>query len=471
MRNIILFELNEVPFQVIDYYCSKFPNSVLAKILPLSNQYVTKSPDKGHLHPWSTWPTVHRGVSNEVHQIKDIGEDLSKVDKQYPPLWDILVNNNISTGVFSSLQTYPLPANVDKFKFFFPDPFASGHECHPSSLNPFQKFSLDMSRKSVRNVDKGIDYKSAIKLATSLPKMGLKSSTIRQVIGQLISEKLQPWKSTRRRTFQSILAFDIFLNQLKSTKPQFATFFTNHAASAMHRYWAATFPNQYDINNLSNEWIDRYSEEIDFVMSKYDNFLKAIVKFIDTNSNYKLIVASSMGQKATKAEIISSELICYDFDKFLNKIGLEKSSYQKLPAMQPQYNLQVAEGIEKEFVSKLCAVLINGKQLEYRQKNEVFFSIDFGHTDLSEHDFTLNNEGISPDELGLRNEKVDEEASGTAYHTAEGSMFIYDPLNKNVNSERFVNVDTRRIAPSILDNFGIAVPGYMSDKRIEAISN
>ena len=469
MRNIILFELNEVPFKVIDYYCKKFPYSTLAKILPLSNQYVTKSHDHGHLHPWSTWPTVHRGVSNEVHHIKDIGEDLSEIDRQYPPVWDILVRNNISAGVFSSLQTYPLPKNVEKFKFYFPDPFAAGYECHPASLSPFQKFSLDMSRKSMRNVGKGFDYKATLGLAVKLPKMGLRPQTVKQVIGQLADERLQPWKSNRRRTFQSILAFDIFINQLKSAKPQFATFFTNHAASAMHRYWAATFPDEYVVNNLSDEWINRYSGEIDFVMNKFDNFLKKIVKFVDANSDYKLIVASSMGQKATKAEIISRELISYDFDKFLNKIGVKKSNYQLLPAMQPQYNIRVAEGYEQEFVENLSKVLIKDKKLDYRQKNGIFFSVDLGHIDLSDSDITLNNQIISPDDLGLKNEKVDEEASGTAYHTSEGSMFVYDPRNTNSVSERINNVDTRLIAPSILANFGIEIPVYMKKESIPAI--
>ena len=72
MRNILLFELNEVPFQVMDYYCSKFPSSTLAKTLQRSTQLETFTHDQGHLHPWSTWPTIHRGVTNEVHHIKDL---------------------------------------------------------------------------------------------------------------------------------------------------------------------------------------------------------------------------------------------------------------------------------------------------------------------------------------------------------------------------------------------------------------
>jgi predicted component of type VI protein secretion system len=39
--------------------------------------------------------------------------------------------------------------------------------------------------------------------------------------------------------------FDIFMNQLERTKPGFTTFFTNQVASSMHRFWAASFPEEY----------------------------------------------------------------------------------------------------------------------------------------------------------------------------------------------------------------------------------
>lgn len=59
---------------------------------------------------------------------------------------------------------------------------------------------------------------------------------------QVVSERVRQARNVRRRTYQSVLAFDIFMKQLESTRPGFATFFTNHVASSMHRYWAAAFP-------------------------------------------------------------------------------------------------------------------------------------------------------------------------------------------------------------------------------------
>jgi hypothetical protein len=66
---IILFELNEVPYKVIRHFCKLYPESNLAKVLSKGRKYETYAEDQGHLSPWVTWPTLHRGVTNEKHFI------------------------------------------------------------------------------------------------------------------------------------------------------------------------------------------------------------------------------------------------------------------------------------------------------------------------------------------------------------------------------------------------------------------
>ena len=36
----------------------------------------TITEDIGELHPWSSWPTVHRGVDSSKHKIKFINQNL-----------------------------------------------------------------------------------------------------------------------------------------------------------------------------------------------------------------------------------------------------------------------------------------------------------------------------------------------------------------------------------------------------------
>jgi hypothetical protein len=76
--------------------------------------------------------------------------------------------------------------------------------------------------------------------------MGMRFKTATDIAAQLVDERINKWKVIRRRTYQSIISFDIFYKQLETHKPDFSTFFTNHVASSQHRYWAAAFPEDYE---------------------------------------------------------------------------------------------------------------------------------------------------------------------------------------------------------------------------------
>ena len=471
MRKIILFELNEVPFRVLDYYADKYPTSHIAKILEYSKQYETKTTDEGHLHPWTTWPTLHRGITNKSHGIKDLGEDLEKIDKSYPTIWQILVQNTVSVGVFSSLHTYPLPFNIDKYKYYVPDPFAAGFETKPKKIEPFQAFNLMMSRASARNVSRKIQIGSGTVLLTTLLRSGVSIQTFYALAKQLVKERTQPWMTTRRRTYQSSIAFDIFFDLLKKENPQFTTFFSNNVASTMHRYWAATFPEDYAENLLDEQWHDRYAHEIDFALGELDQMMKKLLNFIESNPNYKLIIASSMGQAATKMINLETELTLKSMESFMDALGFKKEDWEALPAMHPQYNLKVqTPQVAKDFEKTLRKLKIQDNPINYRLKNELFFSLDLGHVNLKQDFLIYDERKFDLTKFGLENEKVQEQAAGTAYHIPEGSLIIYDP-KKKTSEKRQTGIDTTQIAPSILKNFDVQIPDYMNSQTIEEIAN
>ena len=158
---VILFELNEVPYKVIHHFCKLYPESNLAKVLKKGRKYETYAEDQGHLSPWITWPTVHRGVTNEKHFISDFGQDLDEQEKEYPAIWNMLAKNGVKVGLFGSLHTYPVPEHIENFSFYVPDTFAAGSECFPKKLETFQKFNLAMARDSSRVVSQKIPGKEA----------------------------------------------------------------------------------------------------------------------------------------------------------------------------------------------------------------------------------------------------------------------------------------------------------------------
>ena len=155
-RRIVLFELNEVPWRIVDEFIADHPHSALARILPISRSYTSVAADRGHLSPWTTWPTLHRGVNDEQHMIASFGQDLSEVDREYPPIWQLLHDAGVSVGMCGSLHSYPAPADIEGYNFYLPDTFASEPTAFPGRAGRLPGIQPAMVRASARNVATGV---------------------------------------------------------------------------------------------------------------------------------------------------------------------------------------------------------------------------------------------------------------------------------------------------------------------------
>lgn len=459
-RKVIFFELNEVPFRIIDYYCQKYPYSCLAQKLSQCHQYTTYAADTV-LSPWITWASVHRGVSATQHQIHHFGQNLTAINQAYPPIWQTLATQGIVTGVFGSLHTYPLPNNLEGYAFYIPDSFACSSECFPESLSVFQEFNLAMARHSARNVSSKVP--TNINLLIHLSSLGLRFPTLLDIIQQLLKEQFKQERKTRRRTYQAVLAFDLFLNQLKITKPDFATFFTNHVASSMHRYWAATFPEDYKNFGYSNDWVIKYNNEIDFTMSKFDNFFAHLVKFVDNHPEYTLWIASSMGQDATTAWVVKTQLYLTNIDKFMLALGIPNDAWSQHPAMFPEVGVTIKEEWVEKFRRQLNHLKIE-EPVDYAEKEHGLFALFFGQVNLPQKQIyhaELENKLIPLESLGFENIYIEDETNTNAYHIPEGALLIYDPQDLTLKKSRN-KISNLEIAPMLLNNFSIPVPIYMN---------
>ncbi len=468
-KKVILFELNEVPWRVMRDYCQRNPDSFLAQYLEKCSKYETIVPDEGELSPWITWPTLHRGVNNLKHRISDFNQDLSEANSRYPSVWEILQKNGISTGVCGSMHSSPPPENYRDYAFYIPDPFATSKTAYPEYIESFQDFNLQMSRESSRNVSSSLNLKSGAKVILNAPRLGLRTSTFVELGMHVLNERKKPWIKTRRRTYQMVLAFDVFIKQLKNTKPQFATFFTNHVASSMHRYWAAAYPGDYSNFNIEKDWVDTYKNEINFTMGVFNRFFKEVVEFVNNNPGYKLIVASSMGQASTTAEQIDSQVYVEKPEVFLNALGIQSDEYTSVPSMFPQFNVRINPERVNDFKNKLEKIVIGNEPTTFRLQENGFFAIDFGQKNVSKAFAVVDGVQIPFKELGLYNLIIEDKADSTAYHIPEGTCLIYDPQLKPQTQE-IKSVLSTAIVPNILQNFNIPIPPYMKYEKMDGMS-
>jgi hypothetical protein len=464
MKKIVLFELNEVPYKVLDQYCKDYPASFLTKALRHCRQYTVSSDDEV-LHPWTTWPSLHRGVGVQRHRIKNFGQDLTAINQEFPPIWQILASHGIKTGVFGSLHSSPVPKNnLEAYAFYVPDTFADDARTHPATASIFQEFNLAMTRDSGRTVAKRIHWSSAVNMLLNCRRLGIQPSTFVHIAAQAVEEKWAPWKRIRRRTYQAVLGFDVFMQLLSATRPDFATFFTNHVASSMHRYWAAKFPDDYPEYDFDQAWRETYRYEIDFAMTKVDGFLKRLTDFVDGNPDYSIWVCASMGQAATKAKKVETQLIIKNLGKFLKAFGLDQDDWERCQSMIPQYNIRVRHGKIAALRESLKTLNVAGKAVRIEESDGGFMSLTLGVKNI--HQFQpvamIGPRKYSFEQLGLHSQTIEDSTGSTAQHVQDGVFFIYDPASRHQKIVR-EKIAALAIAPAILENFNLPVPFYMRE--------
>lgn len=335
-KKLLLIELNEVPYRVFEAYRRERPKSDVARLLSASNQYLTITHDRVALDPWISWPTVHRGVTDEAHKILHLGQVLDKVNAEFPPIWQLLADRGLRVGVFGSLHSSGIPSDLSPFSFYVPDYFDDKVFAHPRSLLPFQELNLRMTRRSARNVERKVPLGAFAKFVASAPASGLTLGTTIDSAAHLVREIFNSSLRIRRRAYQPLIMADLFLRQLELEQPDFATFYTNHVAAAMHRYWGAAFPEDYD-DPLDAQWVRRYSGEIHFAMDKFDKILGRLIHFVHTHPEYTLLVASSMGQAAIPSERTFDFLTISDLPKFMGQLGVPRTAGRPSPRWCPTH--------------------------------------------------------------------------------------------------------------------------------------
>ncbi len=464
MIKTIFYELNEVPRRLFEFYASAFPNSAFACLSKFSRCTETHTADLGHLSPWITWPTLHRGVSNVEHQITDIGQDLNDVNKDFPPIWELLSSAGINVGVFGSLQSYPTPKNTQNYSFFVPDTFAASPECFPSDLDVFQAFNLSMVRTNGRNVSGGLPFRNAKEFLVNSFALGLTPTTMFCLAKQLISETTNRDRLVRRRTSHAEIAFDLFFHQLKLNRPDVSFFFTNHVASSMHRYWPTIFPQDYSEGRFDIEWRSRWQREIPHAIKVANEQLHRLIKFCDVNS-CRLIVLSSMGQAAVKsATSIKTQVLITDLGRLMEFIGISKDEWEPRLSMAPRI---VFKPITNQILCKirrLEKIKINGHTIKVKLLKTGDIRLHIHLVNVERLEISENGSQIDPATIGISNVNLQDAAGSYAYHIPQGILLDYQPnMRKNLKRDKGVweQCSVLDVAPSLLNSYNIDQPSFM----------
>lgn len=459
-RKVLLFEMNEVPYRILDDFVGRHPRSNLAGIMARAKQFETVCEDQLELDPWTSWPTLHRGVIDEQHRVRHLGQALDAADARYPPIWDLLASHGRRVGVFGSLHSSKVPTALDNYAFYVPDFFADECFAHPAQLRAFQAFNLLMTRRSARNVDQGVPLRAALDFLLDYVKRGPNWRTVRTLVAALAAERVKRHRKSRRRSLQPLIGLDLFVPLVRRTRPDFATFYTNHVAANMHRFWAAAFPDDIPGNSMPPDWRRKYADEIDYAMQVLDAMLGRMRALAD-RADYLLLAASSIGQAGVPSTRISGFTTITDLERFMARMGVAPERWKRKPAMVPCLSVWVDPAEADAFEQRLQSLAI-GKYRVRKAQREGSAPFTYDRNSDGFHLFVYFEElDLGAGDLGLGFFPHDEEVGCSGRHTPFGALLVYDPRSTARAPGRSA-ISTLELAPALLRNFGIRAPAYMA---------
>lgn len=231
MRPLILFEVLELPWFVLQMYAKDNPKSHLAYLLGHSlNARVITEPAK-ELRYWVSSTTTHRGVSQDIHGLKFVNQTENLT---HPPIWVELARQGLRIGVFGAPYSHAWKDAVpDRTLFYVPDKFAPDNWATPARAVAYQRLLRLLSRLT----DQGHGKVSARLLGgvailhfLLLRVMRLRFGAIRYLARRW---RFPVWRSTSN-LIGARLAFNEFLTLYDLKKPDFGLFVSSAVATTLH---------------------------------------------------------------------------------------------------------------------------------------------------------------------------------------------------------------------------------------------
>ncbi len=449
MRRLIVIETNEIPLTLYRWYAELKPESTIATLLDagvVGESQVFEEADR-ELYPSQTWATLATGMPYEKHGVYWYGDPKPA---EFPLYWQHIAEHR-TVGLVGTLHSSPLGDQGGQLglRFALPDAFAGDAEALPRSLEPLQAFNLAMTgrnSRAVANVVPISDYMAGLR---SLKGAGVSVKTLARLGHLAASVASRRVAKERLRTAQFVLLADVFMRQMQTFDPDLGILFTNHVAAAMHRYWPASFPDDWSEHPYDHDWIDRFQGEIPAAMHELDRLLAETLDFCRA-SDRTLLLASSMGQEGGGPvdEGGDHDLVLDDADLFVQALGLDEDAVV-LHAMAPHLTLRFESATKaKDVERRLGTTLLQGRPLTVdRADSTLTMTYHFrGDVDSVRIDDTV----FAPAQAGFRRVAVTEHKAGR--HAPRGAVIVG---NSPVASMPDGSFDLEELAPAIIESLGV----------------
>ncbi len=422
-HRILQLEINEIPWRFLNTYRGRPEYPHIDAFFKKARNYTLKVVDGGEMSPWVVWPTLHRGINGETHGIHSIGQDPSTFNGT--PIWDEVLGAGKNVGLFGPLQSWP-PKDPGENGFYIPDTFSRDSSCVPARLSPLQEFNLSLVGRNSRVRRGGLLKSINWQMLGALPSSGIRLRTLAAIARQLIQEKADSRYCARRSIFQNILFWDVFkaLYDFRNP-PVYSSYFSNHLASALHRYWNYAFPDDFPPERRPKD--NFHNGTLDFAMHVLDEMLADVLYWMAENPSLTVIFVSGLGQDAiVRKRHEGTELAIRDISRLLVSLNFPKECFWPLLAMMPQVAVDIPDHHQRIMAKKAMESLTCVSGLRPIQVVETGQTLSIsvsnpGRKDSEAGHLYLKGRSIPYSLLGMELLYVE---PGTAYHIPEAIFAI-----------------------------------------------
>jgi hypothetical protein len=458
MPRVLLYELNEVSWQVLKPLLDrgKLPN--LQRMIQEGSSGTTICRDR-RLDPCVAWPTLHTGTGEEVHGIEFLGQHPDTFGARQ--LWDVALGAGRTVGVFGSLLSWPPRPTA---AYYVPECFARDDATVPEAARIVQRFNIKYSTENKKALAAKTTPGEALAFGAGLVRSGVTLSTMAGIAKALVEERVTPTLRWRRACLQPLINFDVFAALYRKHRPDLGTFFTNHVAYYLHRYWRAAFPEQFD--DVPPEETAVYGGAIAYALQVGDELLGRVMAMVDNDT--VLVVASALGQGPVQRPAVAREQnILRSIDRLVGKLGYRDDarvsgsmSHEHVvvcpnPAVRERLVRDLLEITTRDGGQRIFTALV--------KDDSVCVSFTGAYVDLTGGlRIPALDATVAPGELHIERHAVQ---PMTANHTPDGIFLARGP--GVAAGLRIGEFDLRDVAPTLLGLLGIAKPAQMGGSSID----
>lgn len=314
-KRLILLELNEVNFDIVEKYISTnsdmFPS--LKKLLNGHKIKTSSEQRYEELEPWIQWPSVHTAQRFAEHGVFRLGDI---VGAKIPQIFEIVERAGYIVGAISPMNA---ENRLKGISYFIPDPWTQT----PSDKSFWSRSLTEAVSQTVNdNAKAKITIKSAIQVAFALLRFA-RPNHYSLYLKLIANSRKRPWN---RALVLDLLLHDVHISFLRSTGTNFSTLFLNAGAHIQHHFFFNSKPLHNELKYRNPEWyVSSKDDPLADVLGLYDVIIGEYLE----QSGAELLVATGLSQKPYDRLKFYYRLNRHS--QFLNSLGINfKGVYPRM---------------------------------------------------------------------------------------------------------------------------------------------